>query len=244
VLSGLSKSDVERLAKKRVYFGHQSVGYNIVDGLTALKQERSELGFTIKETRHPAQITSGVFAHGRVGQNEAPSSKIRDFTTSLEGGMAENVDVAFFKFCYIDFNPSTDAAQVFSEYKTAMSQLHQKYPRLTMVHVTIPLAVVEGGPKGFIKRLIGKKPGQLAANLVRNRYNELLRHEYAGKEPLFDLAAIEATRLDGGSATFDDSGIAYPMLAAEYSSDGKHLNGLGGRWVAAHLIKYLAGLPD
>ena len=33
------------------------------------------------------------------------------------------------------------------------------------------------------------------------------------------------------------------MLAAEYASDGKHLNELGGRWVAAHLVKVLAGLP-
>jgi hypothetical protein len=34
------------------------------------------------------------------------------------------------------------------------------------------------------------------------------------------------------------------MLAAEYTSDGTHLNAIGGRWVAAHLVKYLAGLPD
>jgi hypothetical protein len=244
VLSGLSKTDAERLSKKRVFFGHQSVGYNIVDGLAALETERPDIGFAIKETRDPAQIGAGVFAHTRIGQNEAPASKIRDFATTLDGGMAEHVDVAFFKFCYVDFNATTDAAQVFSEYKTAMSQLRQKYPKLTMVHVTVPLAVVEGGPKAFIKRIIGKKPGNVPQNLVRNRYNELLRHEYAGKEPLFDLAAIESTRLDGANATFEDSGTAYPMLAAEYASDGKHLNALGGRWVAAHLVKFLAGLAD
>ena len=102
LIAGLSKTDFEHLSKKRIYFGHQSVGFNIVDGLLALEKANPEIGLTIKETRDPAQITSGVFAHGRVGQNQAPSSKIRDFTTTLEGGLGENVDVAFFKFCYVD----------------------------------------------------------------------------------------------------------------------------------------------
>jgi len=232
------------VSRKRVYFGHQSIGFNIVDGLSALEKERPDLGFTIKETRDPAEITSGVFAHARVGENKAPSSKIRDFATTLEGGMGEKVDVAFFKFCYVDFEADTDAAKVFAEYEAAIAQLHQKFPRLTIVHVTVPLAVVQTGPKAAIKRLLGRKRWGADANIVRNRYNELLRHQYAGKEPLFDLAALEATRLDGGTATFDEGGATYPMLAAEYASDGKHLNPLGGRWVAAHLIKVLAGLPS
>jgi len=243
VISTLSNGDAERLSKKRIFFGHQSVGFNVVDGLQALEKENPALAFTIKETRDPAQVAAGVFAHTRIGQNEAPSTKIRDFTAALEGGMAEHVDVAFFKFCYIDFDASTDAAKVFAEYKAAMTQLQQKFPRITFVHVTTPLAVVQSGPKAAIKRLFGKKPGGAEANIVRNRYNELLRQEYAGKQPLFDLAAFEATRLDGARATFDDSGSTYPMLAAEYASDGRHLNDLGSRWVAAHLVKVLAGLP-
>jgi len=242
LIAGLSKTDFEHLSKKRIYFGHQSVGFNIVDGLSALEKASPEIGLTIKETRDPAQITSGVFAHGRVGQNQAPSSKIRDFTTALEGGLGENVDVAFFKFCYVDFEADTDAEKVFAEYKAAMTQLRQKFPRLTIVHLTVPLSVVQTGPKAAIKRILGKKRWGAEANIVRHRYNELLRREYAGKQPFFDLAAVEATRLDGGRATFDEGGGSYPMLAAEYASDGKHLNDLGGRWVAAHLVKVLAGL--
>jgi hypothetical protein len=243
LIGSLSKADVERLSKKRVFFGHQSIGYNIVDGLVALEREHPELGLAVKETRDGAQIASGVFAHGRVGENKAPSSKIRDFTTSIEGGLAEKVDVAFFKFCYVDFEADTDAAKVFDEYRAAMTHLHQKFPRLTIVHVTVPLAVVQTGPKAVLKRLLGKKRWGADANIVRNQYNELLRHEYAGKEPLFDLAAVEATRADGGTASFEEGGATYPMLAAEYASDGKHLNPFGGRWVAAQLVKYLAGLP-
>jgi hypothetical protein len=157
--------------------------------------------------------------------------------------MAEHVDVAFFKFCYIDFDANTDAGKLFAEYKASMTQLHQKYPRITFVHVTTPLAVVQSGAKAAFKRLFGKKPGGAEANVVRNRYNELLRQEYAGKEPLFDLAAFEATRGNGERATFDDGGSTYPMLAPEYASDGRHLNELGSRWVAAQLVKYLAALP-
>jgi hypothetical protein len=243
LVGSLSKADVDRLSKRRVYFGHQSIGYNIVDGLVALERDHPEIGLEVKETREGAQIVSGVFAHTRVGENKAPSSKIRDFTATLEGGLAENVDIAFFKFCYVDFEADTDAAKVFAEYKAAMVHLHEKFPRLTIVHVTVPLAVVQTGPKAIIKRLLGKKRWGADANIVRNRYNELLRSEYAGKQPLFDLAAIESTRLDGGAATFEEGGGTYPMLDPEYASDGKHLNALGGRWVAAHLVKYLAGLP-
>lgn len=244
LIAGLSKADFEHLSKKRIYFGHQSIGFNIVDGLLALEKANPEIGLTVKETRDPAQITSGVFAHGRVGENKAPSSKIRDFVTSVEGGLGESVDVAFFKFCYVDFEADTDPEKVFAEYRAAMTQLRQKYPRLTIVHVTVPLSVVQTGPKALVKRIMGKKRWGAEANIVRNRYNELLRREYGGKEPLFDLSAIEATRLDGGNVTFAESGGTYPMLAAEYASDGKHLNDLGGRWVAAHMVKVLAGLPN
>jgi hypothetical protein len=243
LITGLSKSDLERLSKKRVYFGHQSVGYNIVNGLTSLEKDYPELGLTVRETRDPAQIASGTFAHARVGENNSPSSKIRDFAATLEGGMAEKVDVAMFKFCYVDFQADTDAEKIFAEYKTAMASLRQKFPKVALVHVTVPLTVVQTGPTAAIKRLIGKKRWGADANIVRNRYNELLRHEYAGKEPLFDLAAIEATRADGATATFDENNGTYPMLAAEYASDGNHLNEKAGRWVAAQLVKVLARLP-
>jgi hypothetical protein len=81
------------------------------------------------------------------------------------------------------------------------------------------------------------------ANVARSRFNALLRAEYAGKEAVFDLAAAESTYPDGRQASFDWKGASYPRLIAGYSYDGRHLNESGRRWVAAHLLRFLAELP-
>jgi lysophospholipase L1-like esterase len=43
---------------------------------------------------------------------------------------------------------------------------------------------------------------------------------------------------------FEDGGRRYPALAREYASDGKHLNALGVRWAAAHLLETLATVVE
>jgi hypothetical protein len=112
------------------------------------------------------------------------------------------------------------------------------------VHVTSPLTVVQSGPKALVKRMLGKPLGGSEANLARERFNALMREEYAGREPLFDLAAVESRRPDGRVVTFQAGGGRHPALAGEYASDGKHLNDLGARWAALHLLQTLAELPD
>jgi hypothetical protein len=230
------------LAGKRIYFGHQSVGYNIVDGLQAWNRERPELGLKIVESRTPDAFEGPVFAHATNGANYEPMKKIKEFADTVEGGVGAKADIAFFKFCYVDFSPETDGQKVFDEYKTTLARLRDKFPKTRFVHFTVPLTVTQTGPKAMIKRLIGRKIGGVEANIARERYNELLRREYLGKEPFFDLAKVEATRLDQRPASFEQDGRTYPYLAEEYASDGKHLNADGARWVAAHLIKTLAAL--
>ena len=238
----LPKTVGAALAGKRIYFGHQSVGYNIVDGLQAWNRDRPELGLKIVESRSPDAFQSPAFAHAKNGANYEPFQKIKEFAETIEGGVGAKVDIAFFKFCYVDFSPETDVEKVFAEYKTTLTRLREKFPRTRFVHFTTPLTVTQSGPKATLKRLLGRKIGGVEANMVRERYNELLRREYLGKEPFFDLAKVEATRLDQRSASFDQDGKSYPTLAEEYASDGKHLNADGARWVAAHLIKTLAAL--
>jgi len=240
----LPQPALEKLAQRRIYFGHQSVGYNLVDGLQALAQEKP-LGLKIVEGRSPEALGSPAFAHAKNGENHDPISKIRDFANTLEaGGLGQRTDIAFFKFCYVDFVPGTDVDKVFAEYKGTLARLRQAYPKIKFVHFTSPLTVVQSGPKALVKRLLGKRLGGAEANVVRERFNALMRQEYAGREPLFDLAAVESTRPDGQPVTFADGGARYPALASEYASDGKHLNAAGARWAAAHLLKTLATVAD
>lgn len=81
-------------------------------------------------------------------------------------------------------------------------------------------------------------------NIKRNELNELIRQEYAGKEPLFDIAAIESTLPDGSRAFFSDHGKVYDYLSPDYSSDGGHLNPEGRRRVAEQLLITLARLDE
>lgn len=244
IIDGIPKGDLERLARKRIYFGHQSIGANIVGGLEALVRERPDLGMQVVRTRDPAAFEKAIFGHDSVGANHDARAKIADFAATLEGGLGAKTDIAFFKFCYVDIEADTDVEQLFAEYRDRLAALRGEFPRTRIVHVTTPLSVVQTGPKAFVKKLIGKKRWGADANVQRNRFNDLMRREYQGREPLFDLAAIEATRPDGTVATFEEQGRDFPMPAAEYVSDGKHLNDAGARRVAAHLLKTLAALPD
>jgi hypothetical protein len=230
------------LAVKRIYFGHQSVGYNLIEGLQSWAAERPDLGLKIVESKSADGLAGPAFMHAKNGANYEPFEKMQDFSKTLEAGVGEKADVAFFKFCYVDFSPETDVEKVFAGYKQTLASLHGKYPKTKFLHVTVPLTIVQSGPKATLKKLLGKKLGGAEANVVRNRFNDLMRKEYGGREPLFDLAAVESTRPDG-LVRFDQDGTSYPALAPEYSSDGKHLNTDGARWASAHLLKTLAELP-
>jgi hypothetical protein len=125
-----------------------------------------------------------------------------------------------------------------------MARLRQAFPGVRFVHVTSPLTVVQSGPKAWIKRLMGRPLGGVAANVSRERFNALVRKEYAGREPLFDLAQVESRLPDGRTVTFQEGGTTYPALADGYASDGKHLNDLGARWVGLHFLEALAAVAD
>lgn len=240
----LPQAELTKVARKRIYFGHQSVGYNLVEGLQAIAKERPDAGLRIVESRAPEALKGPALAHATNGKNEQPLTKIRDFSETIAGGLGATTDIALFKFCYIDFPPGADVEAVFAEYRSTLARLRQAYPGVRFVHVTSPLTVVQSGPKALVKRLLGKKLGGAEANLARERFNELMRREYRDKEPIFDLAAVESRLPDGSQVTFEDGGRSHPALASDYASDGKHLNSLGARWAAVHLVRTLASLPD
>lgn len=240
-LAGVTRADLERLAGKRVYFGHQSVGYNLVDGLKEVARARPELALRIVESRAASALLPGTFVHAVNGRNQEPLSKIEDFARALDAeGLGARVDLAFFKFCYVDFRSDTDVGRVFAEYQRTAARLKQAHPAVTFVHVTAPLTVVASGPKVWLRGLLGKRPWGADANVARERFNALLREAYAGREPVFDLAAVEATRPDGTIETFRLDGASHPGLVPAYAADGSHLNGAGARWAAEHLVATLA----
>jgi hypothetical protein len=230
-----------RLGTRRIWFGHQSVGGNIMDGVAELVRSEPKLGLRVLEG--PTPDGSPAFTHGLVGRNGDPGLKTDDFARALEAGAGSHLDVAFHKYCYVDIVDTTDVERVFAHYRDTMARLRGEFPRITFVHVTTPLVRVQDGPRAMLKKLLGQAPARYTSNFRRQRYNELLRKEYAGREPLFDLAAVESTRPDGSRETITLAGRTAYALCPVYSSDGSHLNETGRRRAAEHLLALLANLP-
>jgi hypothetical protein len=242
ILEGISPEAWSRLTSKRIYFGHQSVGYNIMEGVTELGRLEASRAIRVVETNDPSAMTSAGFAHSANGVNKRPDTKIAGFDTLLEGGLGDKVDIAFFKFCYVDVTRETDVKRLMSDYAGLMSRMKDRYPKTRFVHVTVPLTIVESGPKAWAKQVLGRPLSGAADNVSRQMFNDMLRATYGSKEPLFDLANWESSLPNGKLETFKVGGVSYPRLATAYSDGGSHLNEHGRVWVAAHLLKFLADL--
>lgn len=232
-----------RLNGKTIFFGHQSVGYNLVRGLQDLRANYKSLTLSIVETKDANKITSPMLAHAAVGRNRDPQAKIAEFQELLEGGLGEKVNIAFFKFCYIDMNKTSDPEAILAAYSKAMDTLKSRFPRIAFVHVTVPLCAPEKGLKEGIKRLLGRSP-TWDDNQVRARYNSLLRQRYAGKEPLFDLALYETLDSEGLRRYSLRKGHEVPVLVPAYTDDGGHLNPTGQRHVAEQLLMDLLNVAE
>jgi hypothetical protein len=233
----------EALAAKSVYFGHQSVGDNILAGVRDLMQDNAQITLNIRQTV-PSELTSGrsIFAHSAIGKNGDPHSKIESFFRLLEAKSAAEVEVAFFKFCYVDFDRTTDVNRLFDTYKATMLRLQQLHPRTTFVHVTVPLVSMDMGFIELVKMLLGRSIKDAYANVKRNQFNELLRKEFTDNAFIFDLAGVESTFPDGRRASFTKDGKTYASMVPNYTDDGGHLNETGRRIVAEQFLVFLAAL--
>lgn len=235
------RAELESLAKRTVFFGHQSVGGNILEGVAELARQEG-LTLRIAETGSALGVAPGTLAHGAVAENGNPMGKVQSFERLFAGGGGAAPEVAFMKFCYVDYHQGTDVAALFARYQKAMRDLQGRYPRTTFVHLTAPLTAPQGGLKTLAKRLLGKETSE-AQNARREAFNALVRQAYQGKEPLFDLAVVESTQPDGRPAAVTVDGKAVPVMAGAYTDDGGHLNVEGRRRVARALVAFLAALP-
>jgi hypothetical protein len=235
----------EKLTKKKIYFGHQSVGKNIMAGVKDLTKENPKIKLNIVKTSEHADFKASIFAHSAIGNNEDPLSKIESFSGFMKKGIGGKADIASLKFCFVDIYSSTDISSLYNTYKNKMSLLRIEYPKTTFVHFTVPLLrKTNPSLKTWIKKIMGKKDEFFddSHNVKRNEFNNLLRNEYNGKEPLFDIAKIESTYTDGKRETFEANGKTYYSLVPEYTDDGGHLNETGRNKVAEQLLILLANL--
>jgi hypothetical protein len=232
----------QALSTRRIYFGHQSVGADIAKGIQEITGGEQTARLHVVETADPAAFGQPVFAHSHIAENGDPDSKIDQFAAIIRGRVGDRADTALFKLCYIDIVAGTDVQKIFSHYKETLSQLKKNYPVTRFVHVTVPLTTLQTGPKAWVKRALGRPAGGYEDNIARSAYNELVRKEYAGREPIFDLAKIESTFPDGKRSSFLENGSDIDTLVPAYTTDGGHLNELGRRRAAQELLHVLEEL--
>ncbi len=239
-------SALDNLGKKAIFFGHQSVGRNILSGIYYVS---NGLDKSIKiEEYNPNQenvLELGII-HQNIGENEYPSTKISDFQTFFSNNQENLPDIALMKFCYVDTYRDNSPEEIYKEYVSTMETLEKQYPETTFVYVTMPLtSPMDKGIKNWAKNILGrlkKVDTGTVENIPRNIFNTLLRDSKSGTGRLFDLAEIESTTPDGKEYYAEANGKMVPALYPLYTWDGGHLNEEGQKLVASELIKFLAGL--
>jgi hypothetical protein len=233
------QADLQTLSKMRVFFGHQSVGANIVEGIRDLLNSHKETPFTLVSLPDSIKRTTSFFAEKKVGYNTNYESKCNDFAEVIDHTFAGKVDIAILKFCYIDISHSTDIYRMLAYYERTMDSLKVQYPRTTFVYVTDPLMYQSPRWKKTLKKILGKDDYSVEDNVRRNEFNHLLLQKFAGK-PVFDLASAESTYPDSSKESFDFNGKTYNALVPMYTDDGGHLNKLGRIVVARAMVRMLA----
>jgi hypothetical protein len=214
----LTAQDLTTVAGLRVYFGHQSVGGNILDAVPAVFDQ---FGVAPPDILTRPSSAGGFLAHGLVGSNGDPLGKIADFETDMRQGLAGQLDVALMKFCYVDVTAATDVQPIFQSYRDTLDRLSADHPRVRFLAVTVPLTT-----------------DSPADNARRTRLNELIRQAFAGR--VFDLAAVESSAPDGSRVTGTHQGQVYERLYPDYSTDGGHLDARGAGRAATEMLRVIA----
>jgi hypothetical protein len=211
VASAITTGDLTKVARARVFFGHQSVGVNVLDGVRGLYASQGVSAPPIVQGA-PGNIDGGFITHQFIGSNGDPAGKIAAFDSAIRGGVGNQVDVALMKFCYVDISGNTDVNALFATYRNTMSALQRDFPGVTFLHTTVPLTT-----------------DNAADNANRERLSAMIRSTYAGR--LFDLAATESTKPDGTKVS---------GLYQGYASDPGHLNPTGSAAAASAFLEAIA----
>lgn len=240
-LNVLTEEQLVGLTTKKIFFGHRSVGNNIVQGIKELANADPRLKLNIVKSSDPQAVSGPAFVEFEIGHNGDPRSKLNAFSAVVDKGLGAQGGIAIMKFCYVDIDFSTDIPKLFAAYRNKMGELKARYPGLKIVHVTVPLTTVKGWSRARIKALLRRGPRQ-DLNVKRNEFNKLMRQSYAGTEPFFDLAEIESTHADGSRSYFMQGGETIYTLCPEFTADGGHLNEMGRQVAAARLLLVIARL--
>ena len=219
---------LDQARRLKVLFCHASVGGTIMNGMVGRKglanenPERYQIGGQQNADATWFDANTGIIDISHTGW-PLNGSKILGFDNHIRNlgyGAPLRTNVAFMKYCYIDWQPGTNVEQRWNEYRITMEALEADFPDITFVWWTT--AVNTAGDAGD----------------VREAFDNMLR-EYCinNGKVLFDLADIESHDLQGNPC-YDDIGAE--ALYAGYAVDGAHPRDIGQLRLASAMWWLLA----
>ena len=256
-LDEVSETCWTELRGKRLYFAHQSVGSNILKGVTEILKQRPSIGLQLA-TYRPETTEKTRAEHSKDGKNstsgDAEKKVAKDKSSDHASTDTEHAepDAKTRKppfespaLVHGPAGPNGNPKQKIDDFVSMLRSsngekidiIRKERPTTRILHCTIPLKAPETGAKAQVKKLVGASGN--TANAQRGRYNELLRAKY-GRESIFDVAHVESERPDGSNCTVTVGRVKWPAMAAEYSEDGGHLNATGQFVVGRELLLTLA----
>lgn len=238
------RQNLERALATRVFFAHQSIGENILNGLPAALASEGLPAPRVVSPDDGSSTEGGVFMHALIGTNGDPLGKIADFQTYVSQVSKAGIDIAILKLCYVDFETSTDVKKVFAAYSSAMERLEAQYPDITFIYTTTPLTA-KGSPANAVNAnnvhgLADASQSGMPIEAVREKYNALVRDRYRDTGRLFDIAALEASVDDGKVMAQEYKGdLHYAMNPELADTDREHLNSTGSKRLGKKLLELI-----
>jgi hypothetical protein len=138
-------------SNRRIFFGHQSVGTNILNGIRLLSPAARIMGIN---SDNPDFRAYGIF-HAQIGRNHHAYSKIDDFARFIRK-YGSVFDIAMMKLCYVDINMETDLQSLFDYYRSMVEKLAKTAPKVCMVHMTVPIRSIRLGLRSRLKLWVGQ----------------------------------------------------------------------------------------
>lgn len=210
----LTSEDYTNVRALKVFFQHASVGQNTVNGLTAINNSDAKYGLSLysgTDSQIISEFTSGNTHFADCFQNnDGWKTKMDNFKTRMDGGVADVSDICMMKLCYIDSwadsLPNVGYAAKFEAYRDMMLYVEAKYPSVTFIWWTMPICT--------------------SGDAERDGFNTLVRNYAAAHGKwLFDIASVESHD-PSGTALSDATG---EILCSDYNSgDGGHPNTASG----------------
>lgn len=236
VIDSLDNVNWEKINNVSLFFGHKSVGSNLVEGLMIVKEKYAQFNLPVYDLGEEYNGGPGLYQK-MIGENRDTDSKMNDFFAH-ETNFSTEGSIVGMKFCYIDITRNTDVNALFAEYRNRITAFQRQNPDKRVVHFTAPLTSDATDIKSTIKRWLGKRVRGHADNLQKRRYNELLLKEY-DDDAVFDIARFQSTLSGKVRVSGQIDGNVYYAMSPAYTSDGGHLNDYGKEYIATEFVKFL-----